>query len=81
VSCSQVYASQQQQWHSTNNLFVFSLHNKIWNNSGRASEYEDIYSKKKIVHSEVGEKARNSCRGLFNRPEISPLPYKYIFSL
>jgi hypothetical protein len=49
---------------------------------GNSSDSKKVFAlQKKIVIIMMGVKSHNSCRGLFKRLEILPLPCKYIFLL
>jgi IS1 family transposase len=49
---------------------------------GNSTDSKKVFTlQKKIVRIMLGVKPQNSCRGLFKRLQILPLPCRYIFSL
>jgi hypothetical protein len=78
------YVPYQQHWHPQINLFcLFPFRKEIWNNFwGNSPNSKMIFTlQMRTVRIIAGVKSRNSCRNLFMRLKILPLPCEYIFTL
>jgi hypothetical protein len=59
--------------------FVLEYGMIFWGNSANVDKVFEL--QKRIVRIMAGVRSRCSCRGLFKRLDISPVPCQYIFSL
>jgi hypothetical protein len=81
--CRKIFVTYQQYWQLISIYFTYFhslMKNRIISKVNWSDSKKVFTLQKKIVRIMVGIKPQNSCRDLFKRIQILPLPYDYIFS-